>query len=101
MSRNLFWLSDEQWQRIEPHLPTDLRGVERRDVLGAPDGADTLDLGALGVDELTDLSFFDAGGGNWEITANADQFGGTIFLHTDGATLAEVQARIEFDGALG
>ena len=31
MSRNLFWLSDEQWQRIEPHLPTDVRGVERRD----------------------------------------------------------------------
>ena len=31
MSRNLFWLSDEQWQRIEPHLPTDVRGVERQD----------------------------------------------------------------------
>ena len=31
MSRNLFWLSDEQWQRIEPHLPTDVRGVERKD----------------------------------------------------------------------
>ena len=30
MSRNLFWLSDEQWQRIEPHLPTDVRGVERK-----------------------------------------------------------------------
>ena len=29
MSRNLFWLSDEQWARIEPHLPTDVRGVER------------------------------------------------------------------------
>jgi len=29
MSRNLFWLSDEQWQRIEPHLPTDVRGKER------------------------------------------------------------------------
>jgi hypothetical protein len=27
----LFWLSDEQWQRIEPHLPTDVRGVERQD----------------------------------------------------------------------
>ena len=24
--RNLFWLSDEQWKRIEPHLPTDVRG---------------------------------------------------------------------------
>jgi transposase len=29
MRRNLFWLSDEQWARIEPHLPTDVRGVER------------------------------------------------------------------------
>jgi len=29
--RNLFWLSDEQWGRIEPHLPTDVRGVERAD----------------------------------------------------------------------
>jgi transposase len=24
----LFWLSDEQWARIVPHLPTDVRGVE-------------------------------------------------------------------------
>ena len=31
MSRNLFWLSDEQWARIEAHLPTDVRGVERVD----------------------------------------------------------------------
>src|SRR5436309_12206813 len=31
MSRNLFWLSDKQWARIEPHLPTDVRGVERAD----------------------------------------------------------------------
>jgi len=31
MSRNLFWLSDEQWVRIEPHLPKDVRGVERAD----------------------------------------------------------------------
>ncbi|MGH6853460.1 MAG: transposase [Methylocella sp.] len=31
MSRNLFWLSDEQWKRIEPFLPTDVRGVERAD----------------------------------------------------------------------
>ena len=29
MSRHLFWLSDEQWDRIEPHLPTAIRGVER------------------------------------------------------------------------
>jgi transposase len=31
MRRNLFWLSDEQWGQIEPHLPTDVRGVERVD----------------------------------------------------------------------
>lgn len=31
MRRNLFWLSDEQWGRIEPCLPTDVRGVERVD----------------------------------------------------------------------
>ena len=31
MRKNLFWLSDKQWERIEPHLPTDIRGVERVD----------------------------------------------------------------------
>jgi transposase len=31
MRKNLFWLSDEQWARIEPHFPTDVRGVERVD----------------------------------------------------------------------
>jgi len=31
MRRNLFWLSDEQWSRVEPYLPTDVRGVERVD----------------------------------------------------------------------
>ena len=31
MRKNLFWLSDEQWKRIEPHLPTDVRGVDRVD----------------------------------------------------------------------
>ena len=31
MRKNLFWLSDEQWERIEPRLPTDVRGVERAD----------------------------------------------------------------------
>jgi len=31
MRHNLFWLSDEQWARIEPHLPTDVRGRERVD----------------------------------------------------------------------
>ena len=31
MRSNLFWLSDEQWNQIEPHLPTDVRGVERAD----------------------------------------------------------------------
>jgi transposase len=31
MSRNLFWLSDGQWARIKPQLPTDVRGVVRAD----------------------------------------------------------------------
>jgi transposase len=31
MRRNLFWLDDHQWQRIEPHLPTDVRGKDRVD----------------------------------------------------------------------
>jgi transposase len=29
--KNLFWLSDEQWERIEARLPTDVRGVDRVD----------------------------------------------------------------------
>jgi transposase len=31
MRRNLFWLSDEQWRKIEGHLPTDVRGKSRVD----------------------------------------------------------------------
>jgi transposase len=31
VSTNLFWLSDEQWNRIESHLPRDVRGKERVD----------------------------------------------------------------------
>src|SRR5471030_2576793 len=31
MRRNLFWLSDDQWQQIEPLLPTDVRGKNRVD----------------------------------------------------------------------
>jgi transposase len=31
MRSNLFWLNDEQWARIEPHLPTDVRGIDRVD----------------------------------------------------------------------
>ena len=31
MRSNLFWLSDEQWQRIAPFLPTDIRGKDRVD----------------------------------------------------------------------
>ena len=33
MRSNLFWLDDNQWQQIEPHLPTDIRGKERADNL--------------------------------------------------------------------
>ncbi len=31
MRSNLFWLSDEQWEQIKPHLPTDVRGKLRKD----------------------------------------------------------------------
>jgi transposase len=31
MRQSLFWLSDEQWARVEPHLPTDVRGKKRVD----------------------------------------------------------------------
>lgn len=31
MRTNQFWLSDEQWRQIEPHLPTDVRGKARAD----------------------------------------------------------------------
>ena len=31
MRSNLFWLNDEQWRRIAPHLPTDVRGKDRVD----------------------------------------------------------------------
>jgi transposase len=31
MRSNLFWLNDEQWRQIEPHLPSDVRGKERVD----------------------------------------------------------------------
>ena len=31
MRSNLFWLNDEQWRWIEPHLPSDVRGKERVD----------------------------------------------------------------------
>jgi transposase len=31
MDGDLFWLSDEQWRRIQPRLPTDVRGIKRMD----------------------------------------------------------------------
>jgi transposase len=31
MRQSLFWLSDGQWARVEPHLPTDVRGKKRVD----------------------------------------------------------------------
>ena len=31
MTRSYFWLSDDQFARLEPHLPTDTRGVPRVD----------------------------------------------------------------------
>jgi hypothetical protein len=31
MNRDLFWLTDEQFSKIAPHLPTDTRGKARVD----------------------------------------------------------------------
>jgi transposase len=31
MRSKLYWLSDEQWARIQPLLPTDVRGKKRVD----------------------------------------------------------------------
>jgi transposase len=31
MRPNLFWLDDHQWEQIELHLPSDVRGKERAD----------------------------------------------------------------------
>jgi transposase len=31
MRKSLFWLSDDQWEQMMPHLPTDVRGKERVD----------------------------------------------------------------------
>jgi transposase len=31
MRGNLFWLSDDQWEQIEPYLPKDVRGKKRVD----------------------------------------------------------------------
>lgn len=31
MNGNLFWVTDEQWSKIEPFLPTDVRGKPRVD----------------------------------------------------------------------
>lgn len=31
MARHLYWLSDEEWRRIEPYLPTGWRGAHRVD----------------------------------------------------------------------
>jgi transposase len=31
MSADLFWFSDEQWAKIQPHLPTNQRGPQRHD----------------------------------------------------------------------
>jgi len=31
MNRDCFWLTDEQFAKIEPHLPTDTRGKPRLD----------------------------------------------------------------------
>jgi hypothetical protein len=45
MRKNLFWLSQEQWNRIEPRLPTDVGGVERADDAREADGLAGADEG--------------------------------------------------------
>ena len=35
MNRDFFWLTDKQFSKIEPHLPTDTRGKERALTFGA------------------------------------------------------------------
>jgi len=35
---DFFWFSDAQWARIEPLLPTDVRGKKRVDDRRGPDG---------------------------------------------------------------
>ena len=31
MHADLFWFDDEQWSKVQPHLPTNQRGPERHD----------------------------------------------------------------------
>lgn len=31
MNADLFWFNDEQWSKVEPHLPTNQQGPERHD----------------------------------------------------------------------
>ncbi|WP_460273895.1 hypothetical protein [Celeribacter sp. ULVN23_4] len=35
MARNLYWVSDEEWASIQPHLPTGRRGGRRVDDQGS------------------------------------------------------------------
>jgi hypothetical protein len=30
LSKNLFWLTEGQWQRVEPHLPSKVGGKKRK-----------------------------------------------------------------------
>jgi hypothetical protein len=41
MNRDQFWLTDTQFSKIEPHLPTDTRGKARIDDRGARSAAPT------------------------------------------------------------
>ena len=73
--------------------------IEGFDATGV--GTDTLDLGLLGVHELSDVYVQDVGR-FIHITADDGQFAGTISIEDNAQTdVASVLTRIEFDGALG
>jgi hypothetical protein len=64
--KNLFWLSDEQWERIETHLPTEpLSTVDL--VVGRRIGEDPVSLGLVASlarpgGNATGINFFYRGG---------------------------------------
>ena len=54
MRKNLFWLSDDQWKQIVPHLPTDVRSKERVDDRRVKDAEELLADKAYDSAELRD-----------------------------------------------
>lgn len=54
MNRDHFWLTEEQFRRIEPHLPTDTRGKERVDDRRVSGNVQVLKSGGRRVDAPPD-----------------------------------------------